>query len=489
MSVWNSVHLSQRFAALPKGFYTLIRPLPLQNVRWGMWNAALAQEFGLPEMPNDELLASLSGQRLSANFAPLAMKYAGHQFGVYNPDLGDGRGLLLAEMATKRGEVFDIHLKGAGLTPYSRMGDGRAVLRSSIREYLCSEAMAGLGIATTRALALMSSDTPVYREREERGALLVRLAQTHVRFGHFEHFYYTDQLAELKLLVDKIIEWHFPDCNQSVKPYANWFQQVVERTALMIAQWQVYGFNHGVMNTDNMSILGQTFDYGPFAFLDDYDPHFICNHSDYQGRYAFDQQPRIGLWNLSALAHALSPIIEKMDLEIALESYSDHLNLHFSRLMRAKLGLTTQQEGDGELFADFFALLANNHTDYTRFLRELSCLDRLGTEAVIDLVVDRQAAKAWLTRYLERAARELGQDSQPISQVERCQAMRQVNPKYILRNYLAQQAIELAERGDFQEMQRLAQVLATPYDEHPEFEHYAKLPPEWGKKLEISCSS
>ncbi|CSA16858.1 Selenoprotein O and cysteine-containing-like protein [Vibrio cholerae] len=257
----------------------------------------------------------------------------------------------------------------------------------------------------------------------------------------------------------------------------------------MIAQWQAYGFNHGVMNTDNMSILGETFDYGPFAFLDDYDPNFICNHSDYQGRYAFDQQPRIGLWNLSALAHALSPLIDKDDLEAALGSYSERLNLHFSRLMRAKLGLATQQEGDGELFADFFALLANNHTDYTRFLRELSCLDRQGNEAVIDLVLDREAAKTWLTRYLERAARELGQEGRPISTRERCQAMRQVNPKYILRNYLAQQAIEFAERGDFEEMQRLATVLASPYAEHPEFERYAKLPPEWGKKLEISCSS
>ncbi|PAR33414.1 protein adenylyltransferase SelO [Vibrio metoecus] len=489
MSVWNSVRLSQRFAALPQSFYTSIRPQPLKNVRWGMWNAALAQDFALPEVANDELLASLSGQQLAAGFAPLAMKYAGHQFGIYNPDLGDGRGLLLAEMATKQGEVFDIHLKGAGLTPYSRMGDGRAVLRSSIREYLCSEAMAGLGIATTRALALMVSDTPVYREREERGALLVRLAQSHIRFGHFEHLFYTEQHTELKLLADKVIEWHFPDCAQSAKPYANWFQQIVERTALMIAQWQVYGFNHGVMNTDNMSILGQTFDYGPFAFLDDYDPNFICNHSDYQGRYAFDQQPRIGLWNLSALAHALSPLVEKADLETALASYSDHLNVHFSQLMRAKLGLATQQEGDGELFADFFALLANNHTDYTRFLRELSCLDRQGNEAVMDLVLDREAVKLWLTRYLDRAARELGQDGLPISTSERCQAMRQVNPKYILRNYLAQQVIEWAERGDFQEMHHLARVLATPYDEHPEFEHYAKLPPEWGKKLEISCSS
>ncbi|EGR1099015.1 YdiU family protein [Vibrio cholerae] len=489
MSVWNAVHLSRRFAALPQAFYTPVHPQPLQNVRWGMWNSRLAQQFGLPEAPNDELLLSLSGQHLPADFSPVAMKYAGHQFGVYNPDLGDGRGLLLAEMATKQGDVFDIHLKGAGLTPYSRMGDGRAVLRSSLREYLCSEAMAGLGIATTRALALMSSETPVYREREERGALLVRLAHTHVRFGHFEHFFYTDQHANLKLLADKVIEWYFPDCVQTSKPYAAWFSQVVERTALMIAQWQAYGFNHGVMNTDNMSILGETFDYGPFAFLDDYDPNFICNHSDYQGRYAFDQQPRIGLWNLSALAHALSPLIDKDDLEAALGSYSECLNLHFSRLMRAKLGLATQQEGDGELFADFFALLANNHTDYTRFLRELSCLDRQGNEAVIDLVLDREAAKAWIERYLTRAARELGQDGLPISTRERCQAMRQVNPKYILRNYLAQQAIEFAERGDFEEMQRLATVLASPYAEHPEFERYAKLPPEWGKKLEISCSS
>lgn len=489
MSVWNSVRLSQRFVALPKAFYTLVQPQPLHNVRWGMWNSDLAQQFGLPAEPNESLLTSLSGQVLPSQFSPLAMKYAGHQFGVYNPDLGDGRGLLLAEMATKQGEVFDIHLKGAGLTPYSRMGDGRAVLRSSIREYLCSEAMAGLGVATTRALALMSSDTPVYREREERGALLVRLTQSHIRFGHFEHLFYTDQHAHLKLLADNVIEWHFPECKQSTKPYAAWFLQVVERTAFMIAQWQAYGFNHGVMNTDNMSILGQTFDYGPFAFLDDYDPNFICNHSDYQGRYAFDQQPRIGLWNLSALAHALSPLIDKADLEAALASYSDHLNQHFSGLMRAKLGLVSQQEGDGELFADFFALLANNHTDFTRFLRELSCLERQGTQAVIDLVVDRQAAQTWLTRYVARAAGEMGKDGQPISVAERCQAMRQVNPKYILRNYLAQQVIELAGRGDFGEMQRLAHVLASPYAEHPESEHYAKLPPEWGKKLEISCSS
>ncbi|ADT87569.1 conserved hypothetical protein [Vibrio furnissii NCTC 11218] len=250
MSVWDSVTLTTRFSTLPDAFFTPVQPQPLSHVRWVAWNHDLAQQFGLPSTPNDELLRSLSGAQLPAAFSPLAMKYAGHQFGVYNPDLGDGRGLLLAEMATRQGDVFDIHLKGAGLTPYSRMGDGRAVLRSSIREYLCSEAMAGLGIATTRALALMRSDTPVYREKQERGALLVRVAQSHIRFGHFEYLFYTEQHDELKLLADKVIEWYLPHCAKTAQPYAAMFDHIVDRTAKMIAQWQAVGFAHGVMNTD-----------------------------------------------------------------------------------------------------------------------------------------------------------------------------------------------------------------------------------------------
>ncbi len=369
------------------------------------------------------------------------------------------------------------------------MGDGRAVLRSTLREYLCSEAMAALGIETTRALGMMVSDTPVYREQVEQGACLIRLAQTHIRFGHFEHFFYTEQYDELRLLADNVIEWYLPDCLHQPKPYLAMFEQVVEKTATMIAQWQAVGFAHGVMNTDNMSILGQTFDYGPFGVLDDYEPGYICNHSDYQGRYAFDQQPRVALWNLSALAHALSPLIERDDLELALAQYEPTLGKVFSQLMRQKLGLLSQQEGDSELFNAMFALLAENHTDYTRFFRTLSQLDSEDAQTVIDLFVDRDAAHGWLSRYLERVALEQTASGETKSAQQRCEQMRAVNPKYILRNYLAQQAIDKAQQGDFSEVHTLAKLLKNPYDDQPEMEAYARLPPEWGKKMVISCSS
>ncbi|MDF2153570.1 protein adenylyltransferase SelO [Vibrio sp. CAU 1672] len=490
MSVLGSVRLSQRYAGLPDSFYRLVKPQPLQNSRWVIWNGALADRFHLPEKAgHPELLKIFSGQCVPAVFQPLAMKYAGHQFGVYNPDLGDGRGLLLAEIQHRSGTWYDIHLKGAGLTPYSRMGDGRAVLRSTVREYLCSEAMAGLGIPTTRALGLITSDTLVYRERAESGALLIRLAETHLRIGHFEHFFYTNQLDELRLLADKVIEWHMPECTAAANPYAAMFDNIVESTATMIAYWQAYGFAHGVMNTDNMSILGQTFDYGPFGFLDDYEPGYVCNHSDYQGRYAFDQQPRIALWNLSALAHALSPLVVRQDLESALSRFDVHLTRVFSQLMRRKLGLHTKMADDGRLFEAMFDLLENNHTDYTRFFREISNLDRQAQHNVTDLFIDREAASAWLVRYLARCELEVDAQGQPVPTARRCEQMRQANPKYILRNYLAQQAIEQAEAGDFSQVAQLAELLKRPFDEQPEYEHYAQLPPEWGKKMAISCSS
>ncbi|MCE7730037.1 protein adenylyltransferase SelO [Vibrio campbellii] len=489
MSNWEGVNFTHRFSELPSAFFTYVTPQLLDNTRWVVWNGEFAQQFGLPATENDELLNVFSGQVDFAPFAPLAMKYAGHQFGVYNPDLGDGRGLLLAEMQHQDGTWFDIHLKGAGLTPYSRMGDGRAVLRSTIREYLCSEAMAGLGIPTTRALGMMDSDTPVYREKTEYGALLIRVAETHIRFGHFEHFFYTNQLAEQKLLADKVIEWHFPECLEAEKPYAAMFESIVERTAEMIAYWQAYGFAHGVMNTDNMSILGQTFDYGPFGFLDDYDPNYICNHSDYQGRYAFEQQPRIALWNLSALAHSLSPLVQREDLEAALGKFEVRLSQKFSELMRAKLGLHTKVDEDGRLFEAMFELLNQNKTDYTRFFRELSNLDVESPQAVIDLFIDREAASAWVDLYLARCELEVDEYGKRVSEETRCEKMRRVNPKYILRNYLAQLAIDKAEEGDFSEVNRLAELLKRPYDEQPQFDDYAKLPPEWGKKIEISCSS
>lgn len=485
MSFWNTFSITTRYSELPNCFFTYVQPTPLENARWLIWNSELAMRFGLPEMPqnNPELLSSFSGETVPPVFSPLAMKYAGHQFGGYNPDLGDGRGLLLAEIEDKEGNSFDLHLKGAGLTPYSRSGDGRAVLRSTIREYLCSEAMAGLKIPTTRALGMMTSDTPVFREGYETGALLIRMAETHIRFGHFEHLFYSNLLAEQKLLADKVIEWHFPDCLNAEKPYVAMFNEIIDRTASMIAQWQAVGFAHGVMNTDNMSIIGQTFDYGPFGFLDDYEPGYICNHSDYQGRYAFNQQPKIGLWNLSALAHSLSALIDKSDLEASLEQYEVQLHGYFSQLMRNKLGLLSKQEGDSRLFESMFELLSQNSVDYTRFMRSLSYLDTQDKQTVVDLFVDRDAATLWMDFYLDRCELEL--ENTEI----RCKAMRKVNPKYILRNYLAQQAIDNAKEGDYSEVNVLSLLLASPFDEHPDFEEYARLPPEWGKKMEISCSS
>lgn len=489
MSIWQGVNFTHRYSQLPSAFFTFIEPQPLLNTQWVVWNGDFAQQFGLPPIADEKLLEVFSGQANFDEFRPLAMKYAGHQFGTYNPDLGDGRGLLLAEIQRQDDTWFDIHLKGAGLTPYSRMGDGRAVLRSTIREYLCSEAMQGLGIPTTRALGMMVSDTPVYREKTENGAMLIRMAETHIRFGHFEHFFYTNQLAEQKLLADKVIEWHLPDCAQAEKPYAAMFANIVEKTADMIAKWQAFGFAHGVMNTDNMSILGQTFDYGPFGFLDDYDPGYICNHSDYQGRYAFDQQPRVSLWNLSALAHALSPLVERTDLEAALGQFEVRLSQQFSRLMRSKLGLKNRIDEDSRLFESMFELLNQNKTDYTRFFRTLSNLDKKSPQDVIDLFIDREAAQAWLDLYLARCELEVDELGRPVTTEQRCEQMRRANPKYILRNYLAQLAIDKAEEGDFSEVNRLAALLRHPYDSQPEFEEYAKLPPEWGKKMEISCSS
>lgn len=482
--------LSHRFASLPDVFYTPVAPQPLDNTRWIIWNGQFAEQFNLPlQAPDGELKQFLTGEYIIENSPPVAMKYAGHQFGVYNPELGDGRGLLLGELTNHHNEVFDLHIKGAGLTPYSRMGDGRAVLRSTIREYLCSEAMAGLGIPTTRALGMLVSDTPVYREKCEQGALLIRMARSHIRFGHFEHFFYTNQLDELQLLADRVLEWHFPSARDSEKPYLAMFDQIVQRTATMIAQWQAYGFAHGVMNTDNMSIIGDTFDYGPFGFLDDYDPSYICNHSDYQGRYAFNQQPRIALWNLSALAHSLSPLISREDLEQALSQFEPLLGQEFSRLMRSKLGINSQQQSDTQLFGAMFELLHQQSIDYTRFLRELSSIDIKGTQAVLDLFVDQQAINQWLAQYLARCQHEHNGHGEVVSAAERCEAMRRVNPKYILRNYLAQIAIDRAEEGDYSEVERLATLLRNPFDEQPEMSQYANLPPDWGKKMEISCSS
>jgi uncharacterized protein YdiU (UPF0061 family) len=392
---------------------------------------------------------------------------------------------LLGEALTDAGEHWDLHLKGAGQTPYSRMGDGRAVLRSSIREFLASEALHALGIPSSRALCVIGSDTPVWREKQERGAMLLRLAPSHVRFGHFEYFYYTKRLDEQKVLADHVLAAHFPDCLTQPQPYLAMFREVVERNAEMIAKWQAYGFCHGVMNTDNMSILGITFDFGPFAFLDDFDANFICNHSDHEGRYAFGHQVPIAHWNLSALAQALVPLVEVEALRECLGLFLPLYQAHYQDLMRQRLGLLGAHDDDAVLVERLLTLMQNSGVDYTLFFRRLG--EQAADVAVSELrddFVDRAGFDTWAADYL---ARQAGESNGSVD--ARRQRMHAVNPLYVLRNYLAQKAIDAAEDGDYSEVRRLHQVLTRPFEAQDGMQAYAERPPEWGKHLEISCSS
>lgn len=484
------------YARLPSGMHARVRPTPLRGAHLASVSPAAAALLDLsPEgLHQQEAIAALSGSRPLPNMDPIAMCYAGHQFGHFVPQLGDGRALVLGEVVTDAGAHWELQLKGGGLTPFSRDGDGRAVLRSTIREYLCSEAMHGLGIPTTRALCLFGSDEEVYRERIERGALLVRMAPSHVRFGSFEVFYHRQQYRQLRQLADYVIDHDFPQLQDEERPYLALLREVVERTARLMVQWQLVGFAHGVMNTDNMSILGLTLDYGPFGFIDTYDPGFICNHSDHHGRYAFDRQPSVGLWNLTCLAQALLPLLDADDAEASVEQARDALadyepafDAAYLSGMRAKLGLREQRADDPALAAALLDIMAANSVDYTNLFRDLASLrlDGAASDAALrDRFIDRQAFDAWADDYRARLRAEGSVDG-----AARAAAMRAVNPRYVLRNYLAQQAIERAERGDFAEVDRLLELLSHPFDEQPERQGYAAEPPDWGRHLEVSCSS
>ncbi|WP_318371472.1 protein adenylyltransferase SelO [Enterobacter sp.] len=466
------------------GFYTALQPTPLSNARPVWHNADLAESLGIPPSLFDTTQGAgvWGGETLLPGMSPLAQVYSGHQFGVWAGQLGDGRGILLGEQLLSDGSTRDWHLKGAGLTPYSRMGDGRAVLRSTIRECLASEAMHHLGIPTTRALSIVTSDTPVMRERVEQGAMMIRVAESHARFGHFEHFYYRREPEKVQQLADFVIRHHWPHLQDEQDKYRLWFSDVVSRTARLIARWQAVGFAHGVMNTDNMSILGLTIDYGPYGFLDDYNPAFICNHSDYQGRYRFDNQPAVGLWNLQRLAQTLSPFIDVDALNSTLDKYQHVLLTEYGRLMRSKLGLFTEQKADNELLNRLFALMAREGSDYTRTFRMLSQTEQHSAQSPLrDEFIDRGAFDSWFTDYRERLARD------EIDDAQRQQQMMSVNPAMILRNWLAQRAIEQAEQGDMTELHRLHDALRTPFTDRDD--DYVSRPPDWGKRLEVSCSS
>jgi len=443
------------------------------------------------DLAQPDFVETFTGNRVPPRARPLAAVYSGHQFGHWAGQLGDGRAILLGQLATADGPM-ELQLKGAGMTPYSRMGDGRAVLRSSIREFLCSEAMAALGIPTTHALMVTGSPQRVIRETVETAAVVTRMAPSFVRFGSFEHWHYRNKHDELRTLADYVIRDFYPELAGAENPYLALLTEVTKRTARMIAHWQAVGFMHGVMNTDNMSILGLTLDYGPFGFMEAFDVDYICNHTDQGGRYSYANQVPVGHWNCYALANALLPLIKDTDAaQAALEVYVDAYGDQFDALMHAKLGLATVQEDDRALFDAMFKLMQENHVDFTQFFRRLGGLkletldaDRAASDAPLrDLFLDRPGFDAWAVRYRERLRQENSVDA------ARGAAMNRVNPKYVLRNYLAQVAIEKAQNGDFSETARLLAVLERPFDEQPENESYAALPPDWASHLEVSCSS
>jgi uncharacterized protein YdiU (UPF0061 family) len=447
-------------------------------------SAPCAELLGWPEdwwqRPDWRALEVFSGGTAWPGMAPLASVYSGHQFGVWAGQLGDGRALWLGEVAAPGGGL-EMQLKGSGLTPYSRMGDGRAVLRSSIREFLCSEAMHALGIPTTRALCITGSRLPVRRETVETAAVVTRVGLSFLRFGHFEHFAHHDRPAQLQTLVDHTIQHHYPDCRNA----AELLSAVARRTAELMAQWQAVGFCHGVMNTDNLSMLGLTIDYGPFGFLDSFDPGHVCNHSDHQGRYAYARQPNVAFWNLHALAQALMPLIGDSDAALAaLEPYRQLFPAAMLRRLRAKLGLATEHDDDRALADDLLKLMAEGRADFTISFRRLAgFVPGADNPALRDLFLDRAAFDAWALRYAARLQAEASVDS------ERAIRMNAVNPRFVLRNHLAEQAIRQAREGDFTETERLLKVLQRPFDEQPDNALYAGLPPDWAQHLEVSCSS
>lgn len=483
---YTDLDFSHPFRTLGNAFYADVSPEPVDSPYWVHFNAPLARELGLAfdvKLLPDEV-DLFCGNRLFNGQKPLSMLYAGHQFGHYVQQLGDGRAMQLGSTTAADNQTTEWQLKGAGRTPFSRGSDGRAVLRSSIREYLCSVAMAGLGIPTTQALSLVGSDTPVYREERETAALVMRTAPSFVRFGSFEVFFYRGQIDEIKALADFVIAGFYPECMPSPQPYLAFLSAVIERTAALVASWQSVGFCHGVLNTDNMSILGLTLDYGPFGFLDTYEPTHVCNHSDHEGRYSFKNQPFIGLWNLHCLAQALLPLINDIEaVKTALAAYQPSFDAHFSKRFSAKLGLSVSQATDGEFIQETLKMMAHNRLDFTLFFRRLAYFDiNLGADIRNDCI-DLNAFDDWVAAYAAR----LAQETTP-TQARQAQ-MNATNPKFILRNHHAQHAIELAQNGDYSGVSELFDCLNQPFAEHIHSQHLAAAPTADAMAVVVSCSS
>ncbi len=496
--------------AVRNASYTRVEPTAVPAPRLLGWSAAVGATLGIarPATPTGEAVEVLTGNRVLPGMQPYAARYGGHQFGHWAGQLGDVRAITLAEVVNAEGRRFDLQLKGAGLTPYSRTADGRAVLRSSVREFMCSEAMHHLGVPTTRALSLTATGAAVIRDmfydgnpEPEPGAIVCRVAPTFVRFGNFQIHAAHDEADTLKRLADYVIVQHHPHLGApSREIYAQWYEEICRRTALMIVDWMRVGFVHGVMNTDNMSILGLTIDYGPYGWLEGYDPAWTPNTTDAQGRrYAYGNQPQIAHWNLLQLANALYPLLEdKAPLERGLEIYAEVFQDAWQSALAAKLGLSAPaQPGDAQLQDDLFDLLAAVETDFTLFFRLLATVptdETLSDAALIEPLrrafYDEAAfapphavnLAAWLRRYIARVCA----DAAPAH--TRGERMNRVNPKYVLRNYLAQLAIDALAEGDASVMERLMMVLQYPYDEQPADDELAERRPEWARNR-AGCSA
>ena len=475
-----------------------VAPTPLPDPYWVAFSPAVASLIGIElnadRMPMDrswlDVLAGNTLQTAKYQFSsPIASAYSGHQFGVWAGQLGDGRAILLGKIAN-----MEIQLKGAGKTRYSRMGDGRAVLRSSIREFLCSEAMHALGIPTTRALSVVGSKELVRRETMETAAVCTRLAPSFLRVGHFEHYASAQDIERLQELANALISEHYPDCANETDPYLALYKSICSRNAELVAQWQAVGFCHGVLNSDNISVLGLTIDYGPFGFLDGFQIDHICNHSDQAGRYAYHRQPQIMHWNMACLASAFLPLMEltysseesQALLQNALGEFPKKFAQKWQSLFRAKLGLTKNLDDDIPLIERLLQAMHDSRVDFTHFFRSLSkikCQDSIENISLRNLFIDRNQIDLWFSDYLERLNIEGIDDS------ERSIKMNQINPKYVLRNHLAQHAITMAQSDDFSEVKRLLEILSSPYDEQNQYDLYASPPPPDLDPVEVSCSS
>ncbi len=480
-----SIHFpfDNSYARLPDRFFAKLKPSPVRAPQLIRLNEELARHLGLdPEsLSSPEGVAILAGNRVPEGAEPIAMAYAGHQFGHWVPQLGDGRAMLLGEVIDRSGVRRDIQLKGSGYTPFSRSGDGRAVLGPVLREYILGEAMAALGIPTTRALAAVATGEQVAREELLPGAVLTRVAQSHVRVGTFQFFAARGDEEALRLLADHVIERHYPDAFRSDIPYRALLDKVVARQAQLIAQWQLVGFIHGVMNTDNMSIAGETIDYGPCAYMDSYHPDTVYSSIDHMGRYAYSNQPGIAHWNLSVLAQTLLPLLGEdeeaavAEAQEAINAFPEKFKVAYLTGIRAKLGLVKEREDDADLAQGLLNCMGENNADFTLTFRRLCDASAASTEndrGVRELFADPAAFDDWAVKWRQRLGDEDSNDDM------RQSAMRMVNPVYIARNHLVEKVIKAAtEAADFTPFDQLMTVLALPFEEKPEQVRYS-LPPE-----------